>query len=287
MNKDIIHRMKSIRQTVQITSAQKLMAASQIGKARKLLEKSLPYHVNVSRAFADVMIHNPTHDSRYIETEGMRINNRGLLVLSANRGLAGGYNGNIVHFTERYLEKNPVDYMIVLGKARGYFQQKGFPVDEAYDQPLDPPTMFTARELAEKVAGMLEKGKIDSFDIIYTAYRSSVKLEVVQRRLFPLDPAIFIGELGVGNSGSDIIFEPNPERVIASVALKYLKGYLYGCLVHAWICELTSRVMAMDNAIRNGNDMLAQLSLAYNRGRQAAITQEITEIVAGAAAMDA
>lgn len=286
MNKDLIHRMKSIRQTVQITSAQKLLAASQIGKARKLLAKSLPYHDNVSRAFTDVMLHSPVNDSRYIETEHTRINNRGLLVLSANRGLAGGYNGNIIHFTERYLKNNPVKYMIVLGKARGYLQQKGFPVDEAYDQPLDPPTMFTARELAEKVVDMLEKGKVDSFDIIYTAYRSSVKLEVIQRRLFPLNPAIFINEFGTGNSVSNFIFEPNPEQVIASVALKYLKGYLYGCLVHAWICELTSRVMAMDNAIRNGNDMLAQLSLDYNRGRQAAITQEITEIVAGAAAME-
>jgi F-type H+-transporting ATPase subunit gamma len=282
INRDLLHRMKSIRQTVQISGAQKLLAASQIGKAKKLLDQSLPYHNNVSRTFADVMLHAPKHSSRYIETDRTRLKRRGLMVFSANRGLAGGFNSNIVRFTEEEILKHPADYMIVLGKAKARFLQNGLPVDEDYDQPLDPPTMFTARELAEKITGMLDQNKIDSFDIIFTAYRSSVKLEVVKRRLFPLNPQIFIDEFGGDSGVSDCIFEPDPERVIASIALKYLKGYLYGCLVHTWICELTSRVMAMDNAIRNGNEMLDALSLAYNRGRQSAITQEITEIVAGA-----
>lgn len=285
MNRDILHRMKSIRQTVQISSAQKLLAASKIGKARRLLHASLPYHNNVSRAFAEVMLQYP-EKTGYIKTSGADTGKRGLLVLSANRGLAGGYNGNVVRFTENFLKNGQaVDYMIVLGKARGSLLQKGYPVDMEYNEPLDPPSMFTARELSEKINGMLIKGEIDSFDIICTAYRSSAKQEVIQRKLFPLEPLVFAGELAGGIGKRDFIFEPNPEKVIESIALEYLKGYLYGCLVHAWICELTSRVMAMDNAIRNGNDMLEQLSLSYNRQRQAAITQEITEIVAGAAAM--
>jgi F-type H+-transporting ATPase subunit gamma len=283
--RDLLHRMKSIRQTVKISSAQKLLAASQIGKARKQLEETLPYHKNVSRAFAAAILHAPKHGSRYIESGRAHANRHGLLLLSASRGLAGGYNGNIVHFAEKYLEGTPADYILALGKARAHFMKSGFPVDAAYDRPLDHPTVFLARELAEKVTGMLESGSVGSFDVIYTAYRSPVKLEVVQKRLFPLAPELFVGELGRGCGGSGLIFEPSPERVIASMALKYLKGYLYGCLAHAWICELTSRVMAMESAIRNGNEMLEELALAYNRGRQAAITQEITEIVAGAAAM--
>jgi F-type H+-transporting ATPase subunit gamma len=286
MNRDLLHRMKSIRQTVQISSAQKLMAASQIAKAKRMLAESLPYHHNVSRSVASLLINCPGHKSRYIETGGTGAARNGLVVLSASRGLAGGFNGNVMRFVENRLQAAPASHIIAFGLAHGELVQKGYPVDMDFKIPNEPPTMFNARELAEKTTGMLEKGEIDSFDIIYTAFRSSVKLEVVQRRLFPLDAAAIIGEFGQNAGTENYLFEPDPERVIASAVLKYLKGYLYGCLVHTWICELTSRVMAMDNAIRNGNEMLDALTLAYNRGRQAAITQEITEIVAGAAAME-
>jgi F-type H+-transporting ATPase subunit gamma len=286
MNRDILHRIKSIQQTVQISSAQKLLAATQISRARKLLSDTMPFHHLVSEAFADIMQHAPNEFiSNLYFRPGGKGSKRGVLVLSASRGLAGGYNSNVIRFAENSFAENPACYAIVLGKARESLLQKGLPVDVDYYQPLDPPTMLAARELAEKITEKLEKHEVDSFDIIYTAYRSSAHLEVIERRLFPLDPSLFIGEFGSKNSVGYILFEPNPTKVIASTALKYLKGYLYGCIVHTWICELTSRVMAMDNAIRNGNDMLEELSLAYNRQRQAAITQEITEIVAGAAAM--
>ena len=277
--------MKSIRQTVQISSAQKLVAASQIGKAHKLLHDTESYHNNVSRVIADILRHSPEAASRYLDHGLNSSEKRGLLVMSANRGLAGGFNSNVTHFTEETLAEYPVDYMIVLGQARGYFVQKGFPVDQDYDKPLEPPTMYTARELAEKVLGMLENGQTGSFDVIYTEYKSSVKLEVVKKRLYPLDPAHFMDKHESSDHKGHYSFEPSPDHVLHFAILKYLKGYLYGCLIHRWLCELTSRVTAMDNAIRNGNEMLDKLSLAYNRERQAAITQEITEIVAGAAAM--
>ena len=269
---------------MQISSAQKLVAAAHIGRARKLLDESESYHINVSRAIADILRHCPDMSSHYLPgvNPGKK---RGLLVLSANKGLAGGFNSNVVRFTEASLEDDPADYMIVLGQARSQFIQKGFPVDIEYDQPLEPPTMFTARELAEKVTGMLEKGQVEAFDVIHTKYRSSVKLEVVQRRLFPLNPAAFTEEFSEEFNKEHYSFEPNPEQVLRFVVLKYLKGYLYGCLIHTWLCELTARVTAMDAAMRNGNEILDHLALVYNRARQAAITQEITEIVAGAAAM--
>jgi F-type H+-transporting ATPase subunit gamma len=208
---------------------------------------------------------------------------RGLLVLSANRGLAGGFNSNIIHFTEQSLAEKPADTILVLGQAcRSHLIQKGFPVEADFDLPLDPPTMDTARDLSHKLVRMLDRGEIDSFDIIYTAYRSSVKMEPVLRRLFPLNPDTF----GVGGMGkSNYSFEPSPEHLLASMVVKYLKGYIYGCLAYSYICELTSRLAAMDSAIRNGNEMLDKLSLQYNRSRQALITQEITEIVAGATAL--
>ena len=276
--------MKSIRQTVQISSAQKLVAAAHIGKARDMLAQSKPYHDRVCRAIADVLLHCPQTASPYIDSGHAGGGNRGLLVLSANRGLAGGFNSNILHFTEQWLHKNPASYIIVLGAAgRTYLIRKGFPVDSSYDQPLDPPSMHTARELAELMISMLERHRVESFDVIYTDYKSSVKMEPIVWRLFPLPPSVFDEfEKDYGNYS----FEPSPEHLIASMMQKYIKGYLYGCLVNTYICELTSRLTAMDSAIRNGNEMLDVLSLMYNRARQAAITQEITEIVAGAIALE-
>ena len=284
MNNDLLHRMKSIRQTVQISNAQKLVAAAHIGRSRKLLDESKAYHTNVRRAIADILRNCPDVVSRYLPgiSAGKK---RGLLVLSANKGLAGGFNSNVVRFTDASLAETPVEYMIVLGQALPYFIQKGAPVDREYDQPLEPPTMFTARELAEKVSGMLVDGQVDAFDVIYTKYISSLKQEVVQSRLFPLDPSEFMNEFDDDCNKGHYSFEPSPEHVLSFVVQKYIKGYLYGCLAHTWLCELTARVTAMDNAMRNGNEILDHLSLVYNRARQAAITQEITEIVAGAAAM--
>ena len=283
MDTELLHRMKSIRQTVQISNAQKLIAVAHIGKARELLLQSRPYHERVCRAIADVLRHCPAPDSPYIENEHPGPGKRGLLVLSANRGLTGGFNSNLLHFTEQELLRNPASYLIVLGSAgRSYLIRKGYPVDKDYDLPLDPPSMHTARDLADMMVTMLEQHKIDSFDIIYTEYMSSIKLDPVIRRLFPVVRSVFTEfEKDYGNYS----FEPSPELLIASMMQKYIKGYLYGCLVNTYICELTARLTAMDSAIRNGNKMLGTLSLMYNRARQASITQEITEIVAGAIAL--
>ena len=286
MNNNILQRMKSIRQTVQISNAQKLVAAAHIGRARTLLKQSRPYHDKVSRVIVEVLRHCPGIDSRYIEAnlDGASAGKgRGLLVLAASHGLAGGFNSNITHFAEQSLKDRPAEYIIVLGGAcRARLIQGGYPVDPEYYQPLEPPTMFTARELAERVLTVLEWANIGSFDVIYTTYRSAARMETVQRRLLPLSPTIFEG---LGEDRSNFDFEPSPKHVLESLLIKYLKGYIYGCLTNTYICELTSRVTAMDNAIRNGNEMLDKLSLAYNRARQSAITQEITEIIAGAAAL--
>ena len=284
MGSELQHRMKSIRQTIQITGAQKLVAAAHIGKAKAMLAQSKPYHDKIIVAIADVIRHCPEAVSRYLKNGDPVGGKRGLLVLSANRGLTGGFNSNIIHYTENFLQKKPAVYLIVLGRAcRLRLMQNGYPVDETVDEPLDPPAMHTARMLAEKISGMLESGQVDSFDIIYTEYKSSVRMKPALTSLFPLSPSVF---QGFGKDMSEYLFEPDPGRLLDSMILKYLKGYIYGCLVNTYICELTSRLTAMDSAIRNANEMLEKLTLAYNRARQAAITQEITEIVAGAAALE-
>ncbi len=277
-------RMKSIRQTVQIMNAQKLIAASRIGKARRMLDEAAPYHERIRATIAGVLSSCPEVASPYLSSSGNAPKKRGLLVVSSDKGLAGGYNSNLIRHAEAYLAENEVKYLCVQGQV-GITQmsRSGLILDQPPEISIDPPSMFAAREYAEGIFGLYDDGIIDAIDIIYTHYTSSVKLKPITAKLLPLSPDMF--DLNAGENLQGRSFEPSPESVLSMLISKYLKGFLYGCFVHAWTSELASRLTAMDSAIRNGNEILDKLNLVYNRARQALITQEITEIVAGAAAM--
>jgi F-type H+-transporting ATPase subunit gamma len=211
--------------------------------------------------------------------------NPGFLVLSSDTGLAGGYNSNLVKFAEQELttmEHKPATIFVQGHLGRDNLYKKGLPVDMTQELRAGTPTLHDAGLIAKQVMALFEEQKVDGFGIIYTKYHSAARLEPVHEKIFPLPPETF------GNAGivrSDVTFEPSPEAVMEMLIPKYIKGFIYGCLIHAWTSELASRVSAMDSAIRNGREMLGKLTQAYNRARQAAITQEITEIVAGANAL--
>jgi F-type H+-transporting ATPase subunit gamma len=270
--------MKSIRQTVQIAGAQKLISASRIGKARRMLDATLPYHGHIRERIAYVLALCPEVSSRYLERGSSEGGRPGLLVLTSNTGLAGGYNANILKLADQYLAEAPDTRLIVMGQVgRSHFSAAAY--DREADFPVIQPSLFTARELAEYLSGLFQRGDADRLDVAYTRYDSAVRLTPVLERLFPLRPEAFGHPVSLLPVAA---FEPDAEAVFSTLMASYLKGFLYGCLTHAWVSELASRIAAMDSAIRNGNDMLDRLSLLYNRARQAAITQEISEIVAGA-----
>ena len=278
----IKHRMKSVKQTVQISNAQKLVASSHIGKARQMLATAAPYHDRIRQTIAGVLSLSPDAASRFLD-QGKTPCKRGMLVLTSDKGLAGSYNSSVIKYTEEQLAANPAQFLMVLGQVgRAALGQAGYTLDTSNELAVEPPTMFAAREIAEHIIDLYEKGEIDCLDVIYTRYTSSIRMEAVMERVFPLGSEAF-GE-PAEHLGS-VIFEPGADSVLSVLMPKYIKGFLYGCLVHAWASELASRVTAMDNAIRNGNEMLGKLSKTYNRLRQAMITQEITEIVAGATSM--
>jgi len=272
--------MRSIRQTVQITNAQKLIAGARIVKARKMLERSKLYHDRVRRAAASILGDCATKN-KYMDV-GQTVNKRGLIVFSADRGLAGGYNHNIMKRAAKTIDVKPVEKLLVVGNM-GYrkFSRLDLPLDRDFIYSVENPTMHTAREMAERMIGMFERDEVDCFDVVYTSFKSAAHLDPTMERLFPLSPE---------RLGTPVVrfaeYTPSADEVVEVLIPKYLKGFLFGCLVQAWLCELSSRVSAMDGAIKNGNEMLAKLSLEYNRVRQGAITQEISEIVASAAAME-
>jgi len=283
--------MKSIKQTVKISSAQKLIAGAHIVKARKVLERSQPYHDRIRLAIASVL-KDCESKSKYLDT-GKEIKRRGLLVISADKGLAGGYNQNIIKLTTQAIEEKTVAKVLTVGHI-GYSKfehmnmsasQPVVPLDESFICAVETPSLFISREIAERLMGLFENDEVDCFDIVYTQFQSAVRMTPSIERLFPLSPEM----LGEGSSKEAIHFleyEPSPDAVLETLIPQYLRGYIFSCLTQAWMCELNSRVTAMESAIKNGNDMLHKLSLKYNRARQGSITQELTEIVAGAASME-
>ena len=272
--------MKSIRQTVQISNAQKLIAGARIVKARRVLERSQLYHNRIQRAVASILA-DCEAKNKYLDS-GQEIKKRGLLVFSADRGLAGGYNQNIMKLAARTIAEKPIVKLLVVGHVGyGKFSRINVPLDKDFMYSVENPTVYTAREMAERMIGMFENDEVDCFDVLYTSLISAMHMTPSVERLFPLSPE----SLGTPRQHFGE-YSPSADDVLEVMIPKYLKGFLFGCLVEAWMCELSARVSAMDSAIKNGNEMLAKLSLEYNRVRQSAITQEITEIVAGAAAME-
>jgi F-type H+-transporting ATPase subunit gamma len=277
--------MRSIRQTVKISGAQKLIAGAHIMKARRLYEQSLPFHDRIQRTIA-LILGDCATTSKYFDTD-KEIKKRGLLVISADRGLAGGYNHDVMKLALQTMREKPVAKLFVVGHT-GYekFAQTGIPPDSDFIYSVQNPTMHTAREMSEHLISMFESDEVDSFDIIYTHYRTAVHMVPLMERLFPLS----LDDLSLNGDEIQQVhfseYESSPDEIMEVLISKYVKGFLFGCLAQAWICELNSRVSAMENAIKNGNEMLGKLSLKYNRVRQSAITQEITELVAGAAAME-
>ena len=271
--------MKSIRQTVKISTAQKLIAGARIVKARRMLENSRPYHNRIQHSIAAVL-GDCDEKSKYLDL-GQEIHKRGLLVISADRGLAGGYNQHIIKLAAQTMAEKPVLKLLAVGHI-GYEKllHIGAPVDNDFFYKVENPSMYIAREIASRMTDLFENGEVDCFDVIYTHYLSAVRMVPMRERLFPLSPEM-LGDPVIHFSE----YESPPDEVLELLIPKYLKGFLFGCLIQAWMCELNSRVQAMDSAVKNGNKMFDKLSLQYNRARQGAITQEITEIVAGAAAM--
>ena len=271
---------KSIQQTVQISNAQKLIAGAQIIKAHKALERSQMFHDRIRNAAASILGDCETQN-KYLDTD-QETKKRGLLIFTADKGLSGGYNHNIMKLAAKTTAEKPIAKLLVAGRVGyGKYMRQDLPLDREFKYPVENPALQTAREMAERMISMYENDEVDSIDVIYTTFKTAAHMYPTLERLLPLSPET------LGTPKEHFAeYIPSADEVLEILIPEYLKGYLFGCLVQAWICELSSRVSAMDGAIKNGNEMLAKLSLEYNRSRQSAITQEISEIVAGATSME-
>jgi F-type H+-transporting ATPase subunit gamma len=278
---------------LKITNAMYLMSSSKLKKARKSLEATEPYFYKLQSTIDSVLEHTPHTRQQFFDRRAdipEEKRKKGYIVITADKGLCGSYNHNIMKYTEQELAKAAdIDncYLFVMGQVgRMHFQRK-MRVDGEFLYTTQNPTLYRAGEIADMVIDKFDNGELDEVYLIYTDMINSSQQETRTLRLLPFERRHF-GKAADGTMKKlpKASFMPSPEEVMNYLIPQYAKGIIYGAMVEAFCCEQQSRMTAMDAATTSAKDMIKDLSLMYNRARQAAITQEITEVCGGAASLD-
>lgn len=278
--KDIKRRIKSVESTRQITKAMELVASSKLRKAKEKADNSKPFFNTLYDTMCEIVASDNTFNSIY--TRKRKNNVTLLVVIGGDRGLAGGFNANVLKLAQqRYDELKESSEVVILPigrKAVEYFEKRDVKIMTRYENISESLTIYGAMSIADKIIDVYNKDKIDRVELFYTDCVSPLLQEARRMPLIPLDIEPDKEYKGLTN------YEPSPEAVFDSIIPRYLAGVLFGAIVDSFAAEQAARRTAMENATDNANEMISDLSLMYNRARQAAITQEITEIVGGASA---
>ncbi|MEZ0535920.1 ATP synthase F1 subunit gamma [Caldicellulosiruptoraceae bacterium PP1] len=279
-------RIKSIIETKKITRAMYLISASKMKRARERLENTRPYFQKINELMKDIVIHGE-QVNHIIFTGHEKAKDRiGILVISGDKGLCGGYNANIIRATLSFANKfqNKEIVIFPIGNVgRNFFKRKGFNVYENFNFIIQEPTIKRAKDISFLILRNFYNGEFSEIYIVYTKLITAIKQEVTISKLLPLDINEFIDK----NIKKDekIIYHPSAEETLNVIIFEYFKGNLFGSMVESYTSELASRMTAMDNATKSADEMISKLTLKLNRERQAVITQEISEIIGGAAAL--
>jgi len=284
--RDIRNRMKSVRQTRQVTGALKLISTSKLRKARRRLEDTLPFFNGISEAMRDIINHSEETGQKWFDERGEKAERKvATLVITADMGKAGGYNHSIIRFVEESCPAGSV--LLPIGNVgKRYFIEKNYVLFEDFATTTKEPSVYESKDAANFAASQFLEGKIDEFRVVYTRMKSIVQLLPTMETLLPLDAEAIASGPRRRTDNEEYRYLPDEEGLFDSLVPQYLKGIIYGALVQSFACEQAARMTAMDSATKNADEMLGRLTLRYNRARQASITSEVSEIVAGAAALE-
>lgn len=281
---DIKRRIKSVTSTEHITNAMKLVSAGKLRKAKAIFEKTNENSHYITHTIAEIF--NSSQDIPQEYLAGNReIKTTCYIVVTSCRGLCGGFNSNILKEAQKDIDadwEEPVIFAIGT-KAKEYFEKRGYKIYDDYLAPPENISFLETREMSRPIIEMYNRGEIDEVVLIYTSFISSMEQEVKNVTLLPFeierDPEIM-------RNAKPVEYEPSVEAVFNYLIPKYVEMMIYAAVVESATCEHAARRMAMENATDNAREMLDKLSLHYNRARQAAITDEIIEIVAGSEAQN-
>ena len=284
--KEIQDRMRSIKDTLKITNAMYMISSSKLKKSKKMLADTEPYFYTLQSEMSRILRHLPDMNSIYFKTNAEipeRKRKAGYIVITAEKGLDGSYNHNILKLAEEELEKRDDYKLFVLGElGRHYFEQKGINIDKQFHFVVQDPSLSRARRIAEDLLKLYHENQLDELYIIYTTMVNAMQEEAQVAQLLPLKKTDFKIPVPIDIPLEGLALKPSAEEVMDHIVPNYVVGFVYGALVEAFSCEQNARMMAMEGATNSAKQMLKELDIEYNRARQAAITQEITEVIAGA-----
>lgn len=277
--RDVKRRIKSVESTMQITKAMELVASSKLRKAKERAEASRPFFDAIYQTMAEIFSENIFSS---IYTKG--VNEKAVplfVVIAGDRGLAGGFNTNVLKLAESRISecKNPPCIITIGRKATEYFEKRtDIELFRSYDGIAEHINIYQSMAIGDEIIEAYKKGKIGNVEMIFNDYVSPMLQEPRNMKILPVE------EIDNGEKRGLTTYEPSPQAVFEQLVPKYLAGIIYSAVVDSFAAEQASRRSAMESATDNAKEMIDNLSLLYNRARQTAITQEITEIVGGASA---
>ena len=287
--REIQSRINSVRDTMKITNAMYMISSSKMTQAKKKLMETEPYFYALQGEISRILRHLPELEHPFFDTRekiGSEKRKIGSIVVTADKGLAGAYNHNVVKLEEEILAKPGVHKLFVVGElGRHYFAKRGVEIDTNFQYTVQKPTMHRARDISGVLLEQFRSGDLDEIYIVYTRMENSVQSEAKVLKLLPLERSSFNEmKMPLNMYREAIDLYPSAEVVMDSIIPNYVTGMIYGCLVEAYASEHNARMMAMKSATDSAQSLIHDLSIIYNRARQAAITQEITEVCSGARA---
>ncbi len=282
--RDIKNRIKSVQNTRQITKAMNLVAASKLNKAKSRLDQTLPFLQETKRIMASIAYHAQSVNHPFLHENGAE--NALIIVIAGDRGLCGGYNVNVSKPALALMDEKPNSMVLTIGmKARDYFRRRGRNVVKSFTGISENPFYEDALAVGEVAVELFETKQVGSVWLSYTMFQSALTQTPTLIRMLPVDPS------GIELNEDDLKayrmmnYEPSAEAALGQIIPKYINTRIFSAMVEAAACELGARMTAMDSATENADELIGDLGIIYNRARQAAITQEINEIVGGANAL--
>ena len=274
---------------MKITNAMYMISSSKMKRAKKVLAETTPYFYTVRGEISRILRHVPDVEHPFfdlrpeIPQEKRRI---GLIVITGDKGLAGAYNHNVIKKAEELMEGPGQFKLFVLGMVgRMYFAKKDVDMDESFTYTVQKPTLHRARVISERMLTDFGAGDLDEVHIIYSELENAVTVETKEVQILPLKKTSFdMSRLPADLYHEEILMKPSPETVLSHIIPNFTTGVIYGTLVESYASENNSRMMAMEASTNSAKEILRELGIQYTRARQAAITQEITEVIGGAKA---
>jgi F-type H+-transporting ATPase subunit gamma len=283
--RDIRKRIKSVKSTRQITKAMKMVSAAKLRKAQDGIISARPYAGTLDKMIGEVSARIAGSAVSHPLLTPRPVKKVEVLLVTSDRGLAGGFNGNVTKRANRFIRENDGKlekvYLTTIGRKGGdFFRGRGLPARKDWPGTIQKPTYAVAAEIAGELAARFLSGEVDQVWLCYNEFISTISQKVVFTQLLPFDAA-----QAQGGSKTDYVYEPGPQGVLDSLVPQALNIKVFRAMLESVASEHAARMTAMENATKNAGEMIGKLTLYYNRTRQALITKELMEIVSGAEAL--